>query len=119
MNHVSRRDFLRTTMVGASALAATPGLLRAAQPAATMSFKGTDMVPLGKTGIEVTRLAQGTGYNGYNRSSAHTRQGKQAFDRLLKHSLDQGIRFIDMADLCQNILVLHHRQWDRDGLIFV
>ena len=71
-----------------------------AQPTtAAVSLKGTDIVPLGKTGIKVTRLAQGTGYNGFNHSSAQTRQGKEAFDRLLKHSLDQGIRFLDMADL--------------------
>ena len=56
-------------------------------------------MPLGRTGIRASRLAQGTGYNGYNHTSAHTRQGKQAFDRLLRHSLDRGINFIDMADL--------------------
>ncbi|MHB8866652.1 MAG: aldo/keto reductase, partial [Pirellulaceae bacterium] len=74
-------------------------LLRGAQGAATASFKGSDLVELGKTGIQVSRLAQGTGFNGYNHSSAHTRQGKEAFDRLLHHSLDQGVQFIDMADL--------------------
>jgi 1-deoxyxylulose-5-phosphate synthase len=98
MRHLTRRDFIRTSLAGAGLLAATPAFLRAAESPA-VSFKGTDLVPLGKTGIKVTRLAQGTGYNGYNRSSAHTRQGKAAFDRLLRHSLDQGIRFIDMADL--------------------
>ncbi len=98
MNHVSRRNFLRTT-AAAGAVAAAPGLLHATQETATLSFKGSDIVPLGKTGIKVSRLAQGTGYNGGKRSSAHTRQGKPAFERLLKHSLDQGIRFIDMADL--------------------
>lgn len=98
MMHVSRRDFLRTT-AAAGALAAAPGLLNAAQETATVAFKGTDIVPLGKTGIKVSRLAQGTGYNGTNHSSAHTRQGKEKFDRLLHHSLDEGIRFIDMADL--------------------
>jgi len=97
MFHVSRRDFFRTTLAGAGALTAAPTLLRGAP--AKASFSGTDIVPLGKTGIEVTRLAQGTGYNGTNHSSAHTRQGKAAFERLLKHSLERGIRFIDMADL--------------------
>ncbi|MCX8108005.1 MAG: aldo/keto reductase, partial [Verrucomicrobiae bacterium] len=29
----------------------------------------------------------------------HTRMGKAAFERLLRHSLDNGITFIDMADL--------------------
>ncbi len=98
MYHVSRRDFLRTT-AAAGALAAAPGLLHAAQETATLSLKGSDIVPLGPTGIKVSRLAQGTGFNGHDQSSAQTRQGKQAFDRLLKHSLDRGIRFIDMADL--------------------
>lgn len=97
MFHASRRDFLRRTMAGAGALAAAPTLLRGA--ATDMSFSGTDIVPLGKTGIKVTRLAQGTGFNGRNHSSAHTRQGKEAFERLLKHGLERGIRFIDMADL--------------------
>ncbi len=99
MSHVTRRHFLKTSVAGAGLLAAGPQLLRGAETAASGALKGTDIVPLGKTGIQVTRLAQGTGYNGYNHSSAHTRQGKEAFDRLLHHSLDQGIRFIDMADL--------------------
>ena len=99
MSHLTRRDFLKTSAIGAGALAAAPALLRAAEETATLSIKGTDIVPLGRTGIRVSRLAQGTGFNGYNHSSAQTRQGKAAFDRLLNHSLDQGIRFIDMADL--------------------
>jgi predicted aldo/keto reductase-like oxidoreductase len=99
MSQLTRRDFLRTSVAGAGMLAASPSLLRAQQEPATLSIKGTDIVPLGKTGIKVSRLAQGTGYNGFNHSSAQTRQGKEAFDRLLNHSLDQGIRFLDMADL--------------------
>jgi aryl-alcohol dehydrogenase-like predicted oxidoreductase len=79
-------------------LATTPSWLQAKETAPT-SFAGTDVVELGTTGIKVSRLAQGTGYNGYNHSSAHTRQGKEKFDRLLRHSLDEGVSFIDMADL--------------------
>ncbi|MBI5384288.1 MAG: aldo/keto reductase [Verrucomicrobia bacterium] len=96
MRHFSRRDFIRTSFAGAGLLATAPGLLGAEGPA---TFRGTDIVTLGKTGIQVSRLAQGTGYNGYNRSSAQTRAGKEAFDRLVGHSIDQGIRFMDMADL--------------------
>ena len=98
MNQFSRRDFIRTSLAGAGLLATIPAWLRGAEPAAA-SFKGTDIVPLGKTGIKVSRLAQGTGFNGYNRSSEHTRQGKEKFDRLVHHSIDEGIRFLDMADL--------------------
>jgi 1-deoxyxylulose-5-phosphate synthase len=96
MHTYNRRDFLTTTLTGAGALMATPLLGRAAE---TGSYMGSDIVTLGKTGIRCSRLAQGTGFNGYNRSSEHTRQGKEKFDRLLHHSLDRGITFIDMADL--------------------
>ena len=64
MQHVTRRDFLKST-AAAGALATSPGLLRAAEETATLTFKGSDMVPLGQTGIKVSRLAQGTGFNGY------------------------------------------------------
>jgi aryl-alcohol dehydrogenase-like predicted oxidoreductase len=94
----SRRDFIKTALVGAGWLATGPNWLTGAEAGAP-SFKGTDLVPLGRTGLKVSRLAQGTGYNGYNRSSAHTRAGKAAFERLLRHSIDRGITFIDMADL--------------------
>lgn len=97
MAELSRRNFLRTSVAGAGLLAA-PSLLRGAE-AAAVSYKGTDLVTLGKTGIKVTRMAQGTGFNGYNRSSEHTRQGKEKFDRLLRHTLDHGVNFLDMADL--------------------
>jgi predicted aldo/keto reductase-like oxidoreductase len=97
MSTCNRRHFLRESLAGAGLAAAAPHLLRGAEPAA--GFNGSDLVELGKTGIKVSRLAQGTGYKGYNRSSAQTRQGKEGFDRLLRHGLDKGIQFIDMADL--------------------
>jgi len=101
MRNCTRRNFLKTSLASAGLLATAPRLVPAAQvtaPAA-VSCAGTDLVPLGKTGIRVTRLALGTGFNGYNHSSEQTRQGKDKFDRLLRHGLDQGIRFLDMADL--------------------
>jgi 1-deoxyxylulose-5-phosphate synthase len=99
MRSYSRRDFFRTSLAGAGLLAATPNLLYSAETEKAVSFKGTDIVTLGKTGIKCSRLAQGTGYNGYNHTSEHTRRGKEAFDRLVRHSIDQGINFMDMADL--------------------
>jgi 1-deoxyxylulose-5-phosphate synthase len=99
MGQITRRHFLKASMGGAGLLAASPGLVRGVEVGRPGRFRGTDIVPLGKTGIKVSRLAQGTGYNGYDHTSAHTRQGKEAFDRLVRHSLDQGITFLDMADL--------------------
>jgi aryl-alcohol dehydrogenase-like predicted oxidoreductase len=99
MRQFNRRQFIHASLASAGLLATTPGLLRGAEATPSTSFKGTDVVPLGKTGLKVTRLAQGTGFNGYNHTSEHTRRGKEAFDRLARHSLDQGIAFFDMADL--------------------
>jgi len=96
----SRREFLHTTLAGAGlCLAARPTLstVRSATGAAVKS--ATDLVAVGRTGLKVSFLAQGTGFNGSARSSDHTRMGKDSFDRLLRHSLDQGVSFIDMADL--------------------
>ncbi len=93
----SRRDFLKTASTAAGVLAATPAL--ATQATGPTSYAGNALVPLGKTSIKVSRLAQGTGFNGYNQSSAQTRAGKEAFDRLMRHGIDEGISFLDMADL--------------------
>lgn len=85
---LSRRGF-------AGALAAT-GMMKAHAAAPS---KATEMVTLGKSGVRVTRLAQGTGFNGSARSSAHTRLGEKAFQSLIRHDLDHGVTFMDAADL--------------------
>ena len=103
----SRRQFLTTALAGAGVLAAGPELLSAAEgrkkkgAAQGQAAKGqaTDIVTLGSTGIKTTRLAQGTGWNGGGRSSAHSRLGEKAFTELVRHSIDEGIAFIDTADL--------------------
>ncbi len=102
MHPQSRRDFIRHTVAGAgTAWLAGSHLLHAAEPvlARTTATKATDRVVFGKTTAKATFLAQGTGYNGIAHSSDHTRMGKPAFETLLRHSLEQGINFIDMADL--------------------
>jgi len=91
----SRRQFIGNALAGAGAIMAGGTLLQAAGTRKS----ATDIITLGKTGIKTTRLAQGTGFNGSGRSSAHTRLGEKAFDELIRHDLDQGLRFIDMADL--------------------
>jgi aryl-alcohol dehydrogenase-like predicted oxidoreductase len=103
----SRRQFITTALAGAGVLAAGPELLSAAEgkkkkgAAKGQAAKGqaTDIVTLGSTGIKTTRLAQGTGWTGGERSSAHTRLGEKAFTELVRHSIDRGIAFMDTADL--------------------
>jgi aryl-alcohol dehydrogenase-like predicted oxidoreductase len=96
----NRRQFITGALTGAGVLMAGPTLLHAAGRGASSGKRSaTDIITLGRTGIKTTRLAQGTGWNGSGRSSAHTRLGEKAFDELIQHSLDQGIIFMDMADL--------------------
>ncbi|MBZ5515750.1 MAG: aldo/keto reductase [Acidobacteriia bacterium] len=63
-----------------------------------MRFSATDTVALGKTGIQATRLACGTGTVGFNHSSNQAKLGIQGLADLLCAGYDQGIRFIDCAD---------------------
>ena len=97
----NRRQFITTALAGAGVLAAGPGLLSGAEGKKKAAAKGqaTDIVTLGSTGIKTTRIAQGTGWNGGDRSSEHTRLGQEAFTKLVRHSIDQGIAFMDTADL--------------------
>lgn len=86
MNSPSRRDFLRTGL-GAALAAAVP--VRGATRAAT------DFVPLGNTGVRVTRLALGTGTFG---GRVQRELGQDQFTRLVRHAYDSGIRFFETAD---------------------
>jgi len=102
-NHgCNRRQFLTTALAGAGVLAASPTWLSAAQAnkkKGADKSRVTDLVTLGSTGIKATRLAQGTGWNGGGRSSAHSRLGEKTFVELIRHGVDQGVAFFDTADL--------------------
>lgn len=91
----SRRQFMAAALAGAGTLATGT---RPASGAAGSS-PATQIVTLGRTGIKASRLAQGTGWNGGGRSSAHTRLGEKGFNELIRHALERGISFMDAADL--------------------
>ncbi len=96
----NRRRFIATALAGAGVLATRPAWLSAEgrkKPAA--KGRATDVVMLGSSGIKATRIAQGTGWNGGGRSSAHSRLGEKAFVELIRHGVDEGIAFFDTADL--------------------
>lgn len=93
MEPLDRRRFLGTT-AGVAASLATTHELHAAE-----AVPAPPLVPLGKTGITTSRLAQGTGVHGGNRQSDQTRMGFEKLVDLFKHSFDRGIRFFDLADL--------------------
>jgi aryl-alcohol dehydrogenase-like predicted oxidoreductase len=102
MTTIDRRRFLGAS-AGAAAALATLQTTRAADSAGAIS-SATDVppppvVPLGNTGIQLTRLAQGTGVHGGNRQSDQTRAGFDTLVALFRHAYDRGVRFFDLADL--------------------
>jgi aryl-alcohol dehydrogenase-like predicted oxidoreductase len=89
MSGFSRRDFLKTSIAAGTLAGAGALPLEAARPTAT------GKVTLGKSGVEVTRLAFGTGSNnGYVQAGL----GQQEFSRLIHYAYDRGIRFFETAE---------------------
>ncbi len=67
--------------------------------ASAQQKRAQDVVTLGRTKIRVSRLAQGTGTRGYNKSSNQTRQlGERGLADLLVAGVDNGLSFWDLAD---------------------
>ncbi len=57
-----------------------------------------EIVALGKTGLDVSRLSIGTGSNGWNGRSNQTDLGFEALRDLLLFAYDKGVTFWDSAD---------------------
>jgi 1-deoxyxylulose-5-phosphate synthase len=88
----TRREFLGRAAAIAGAAAFSPALLAAAEARATRT--AVDQVPLGKTGLKLSRLGFGTGTN-----SGHVQHalGQQAFSGLIRYAFDQGVTFFDCS----------------------
>ncbi|MDQ8186663.1 aldo/keto reductase [Pelagicoccus sp. SDUM812002] len=93
---MKRRDFLGR-VAGAAVAAPLIGSVAYSKPRGTLPE--IPKVTFEKSGITTTRLAQGTGFNGWDRQSDQTRQGFEEFVNLLRHGYDRGIRLFDLADL--------------------
>jgi aryl-alcohol dehydrogenase-like predicted oxidoreductase len=101
MHKLPRREFLyRASGIAAGAvLASTPLAGRlAAVPPLSQKFSAADTVTLGRTGIQTSRLAMGTGTIGYGHHSNQTALGIKGLSDLLLHGYDNGLRFFDLAD---------------------
>jgi aryl-alcohol dehydrogenase-like predicted oxidoreductase len=113
MSNFDRRAFIGTS-VGAAAAGVAAGIAaRGAQGAeagdakskAQASAASGDAPPpppeitLGKTGVKMTRLGQGTGVHGGERQSDQSRMGFAKLVDLFHHAYDRGLRFFDLADL--------------------
>jgi aryl-alcohol dehydrogenase-like predicted oxidoreductase len=96
-----RREFIHRTAwaAGAAWLHSKAFAQRAfAFPTLSQKFSATDTVTLGKTGIQTSRLAMGTGTVGTGHHSHQTALGIKGLSDLLLNGYEHGLRFFDTAD---------------------
>ena len=94
---MNRRQFFQTSTAAAGTIALN-AFPHHAFAGTTKKF-ATDRIKLGPMGVEVSRLAMGTGTNGGGGSSNQTRKlGLNGVAEMLKAAYDQGVTFWDAAD---------------------
>ena len=89
MGSTTRRSFLKTGLAAGAIAAVGPLPLAAAKRTAT------DTVVLGRSNLQVTRLAFGTGTDS---GAVQAALGQQGFTRLVRYAYDRGIRFFETAE---------------------
>lgn len=94
---IKRRRFLQQSALGVGGVLL--GARLASADSKPRNFDPYEVVPFGKTKLDVTRLCLGTGMNGGMRQSNQTRMGKEKFEDLIHGAYDRGVRLFDMADL--------------------
>ena len=95
-----RRQFLvrSATGLGAAWLSSKTILTALANTTLGTKFSASDTVTLGRTGIQTSRLAMGTGTVGTGHHSHQTALGIKGLSDLLLNGYDHGLRFFDAAD---------------------
>lgn len=92
---MKRRTFIRNSIAGSAFLAAFPYEALALE----QKLYAHDRVKLGNTGIEMSRMAMGTGTHGFGGASNQTRQlGIKGVADMLRAGFDDGINFWETAD---------------------
>jgi len=100
MPRFCRRQFLQKAARASAAAWLAPKALtaRLATLPAQQKVAATDTITLGRTGIQTSRLAMGTGTVGSGHHSNQTALGLDGLSRLLQNGYDNGLRFFDTAD---------------------
>jgi aryl-alcohol dehydrogenase-like predicted oxidoreductase len=94
---MDRRNFVIRASAAAGMMAISPFAIHVKSGRLKKTI--SDRIQLGKTGIEVSRMAMGTGTNGYAKSSNQTRQlGISGLADLLTAGYEMGVNFWDSAD---------------------
>lgn len=102
---ISRRQFIGSAAALAGGILLCPRALAAAERKAAGT--AVDQVPLGKTGLKLSRLGFGTGSNG---GSVQRSLGHEGFNRLIRYAYDKGITYIDTADAYKT------HEWVREAI---
>lgn len=95
---IKRREFIYKSALGVGGIVLSASLPSFAK-SDTSTFNPYEIIPLGKTGLKVSRICMGTGANGNMRESNQTRLGRKNFEALLRGGYDRGVRMFDLADL--------------------
>jgi aryl-alcohol dehydrogenase-like predicted oxidoreductase len=98
---ITRREFIKSTAVVTGAAVLTSSYTKAPKPSAE------DLVPLGKTGLKLSRLGFGTGTLG---GTVQRSLSTDEFNRLMRYAYERGIRYIDTAENYQT------HTWIRDAI---
>src|SRR5246127_2878684 len=95
-----RREFLiRSASAAGTAWLTSKSIFTAlANTKLSAKFSASDTVTLGRTGIQTSRLAMGTGTVGVGHHSHQTDLGIKGLSDLLLNGYDHGLRFFDSAD---------------------
>ncbi len=96
MTSFSRRNFLKTGLAATVVAGTSAGSL----PAQAKQQAATEVVTLGKSGVQVTRLAFGTGTLA---GQVQRELGQDGFNRLTMYAYDRGIRFFETAESYPNM----------------
>jgi len=100
MTKFDRRAFFVKSATGIACASAITTIF--SQPTYAIGANKTetvDTVALGKTGLNVSRIAFGTGTKGWKIESDQTHLGMKKFVELSQYCFDKGIRFFDTADM--------------------
>jgi predicted aldo/keto reductase-like oxidoreductase len=89
---ITRRQFIERTAAAAGGILLSPAAARIgwAGPKKT----AIDQVPLGKTGLKLSRLGMGCGSTS---GRVQAELGQEGFNRLVRYAFDQGITYFDTA----------------------
>src|SRR5438105_9232875 len=93
---MKRREFITRTAAGFGA--AWLGSKVAFSKASIARVSATDTVTIGKTGIQTSLLAMGTGTVGTGHHSHQTALGVKGLSEMLLNGYEHGLRFFDAAD---------------------